>query len=948
MAAFQSKGNIYYRTITTICPGSELLVLYDENYAMDLFADEVCESSVIVKEELEDEQEEQVKDKQDFFEDTLEQSEYCIKNAMDKSSLGHHPVHAGGVINGWGTSRNNKDDIQVKTINGQDTGILCNSSQEGCYLLCRLNGTVMDGTGALQGLEGTVQDKHVRCKAVTAAKKGKKGRHKRYGKPLASGGRASNIDLRRSSRGNASTRSKDSVSAMEDISLNFRKKQLECRSCRVKFLTESHLLKHKCKATSNENQDISSVSPDVTANSTISPDVTTAEVGKSSEGDSSHEGLQGPNNFSPATKLHKCPLCEKSFSRKYNMSQHCKTHYQEKSFECEYCHKLFHYKRYLQWHLLTHTKERPLKCDHCSKRFCSQGMLAKHVGTHTEEKNLLFKCDYCGTQFKTKNRMQVHTKMHLGGEMHKCSRCFRSFATQSKLASHVKVHVEEKPYKCEHCSMAFRAVSNLLNHIRTHTRERPYKCSWCDKTYSHPSNFYLHRKSHYRDKSKQHGQESSLDGGFATHSESHAEARFNDGTITKLHERVGININEDFEPSIGEDLLEHSGSREQLCVQQCLQECFSKSASEGEQVCGAMSPEDSYKTRCEDDAGTHSCNMEASSNLGLSVNTLQCPYCREQFHSLVDLLEHRRTCVYETREGGIESAEVKIIRVENDISGEARNANDASRELEICANIGKEDCSNSDPSESPLECRDFQEQVCSKTDLLGHNCKCLMEESQKSNGKLNTVSRTRKKTSGGSKSKEESQSHVCRECGQNCVSLKALQNHRASHRNKYQYACPICQKIFSRKYNMIGHWKAHSHQERPFKCEQCLKSFRFKRYLKWHMVTHSEEKPFKCDLCSKSFKKSYHLKVHIMEHKGEKPHKCGLCDKGFATVGKLNAHHKTHQIFKCDHCNERFATADILDAHHKTHREEEPFKCHHCDDERFATAETHQEEELFW
>ena len=40
---------------------------------------------------------------------------------------------------------------------------------------------------------------------------------------------------------------------------------------------------------------------------------------------------------------------------------------------------------------------------------------------------------------------------------------------------------------------------------------------------------------------------------------------------------------------------------------------------------------------------------------------------------------------------------------------------------------------------------------------------------------------------------------------------------------------------------------------RPFKCEECGKSFKHKHYMKFHTRSHSGEKPLPCENCGKSF-----------------------------------------------------------------------------------------------
>lgn len=57
-----------------------------------------------------------------------------------------------------------------------------------------------------------------------------------------------------------------------------------------------------------------------------------------------------------------------------------------------------------------------------------------------------------------------------------------------------------------------------------------------------------------------------------------------------------------------------------------------------------------------------------------------------------------------------------------------------------------------------------------------------------------------------------------------------------------------------------------------------------------------EEKPFKCQECTKSFRRSEHLKRHIRSvHSTDRPFPCTYCDKKFSRSDNLLQHLKTHR-----------------------------------------------------
>ncbi|KAJ2723301.1 hypothetical protein GGI07_002729 [Coemansia sp. Benny D115] len=82
---------------------------------------------------------------------------------------------------------------------------------------------------------------------------------------------------------------------------------------------------------------------------------------------------------------------------------------------------------------------------------------------------------------------------------------------------------------------------------------------------------------------------------------------------------------------------------------------------------------------------------------------------------------------------------------------------------------------------------------------------------------------------------------------------------------KRQFHCDICNRGFSRQYNMRTHRLTHEPQSvkaRQFLCSECPKTFTRKHDLVRHLVLHDDTGAFKCPVCSRGFARLDVLKRH--------------------------------------------------------------------------------------
>jgi len=137
-------------------------------------------------------------------------------------------------------------------------------------------------------------------------------------------------------------------------------------------------------------------------------------------------------------------------------------------------------------------------------------------------------------------------------------------------------------------------------------------------------------------------------------------------------------------------------------------------------------------------------------------------------------------------------------------------------------------------------------------------------------------------------------------------------------------------------------------EDRPFSCDICKATFKYKISLKSHLESHSDERPWKCEICGTwkvfstkasilkyknfillsklgvSLKKKNSLVSHANLHTGEKPYECEICHVKFASYNTLKAHmivHEKPNRFKCpyDNCGKVFNFKQHLKSHLKIH-----------------------------
>ena len=166
----------------------------------------------------------------------------------------------------------------------------------------------------------------------------------------------------------------------------------------------------------------------------------------------------------------------------------------------------------------------------------------------------------------------------------------------------------------------------------------------------------------------------------------------------------------------------------------------------------------------------------------------------------------------------------------------------------------------------------------------------------------------------------------CDLCEATLSSKNMLKRHKQTVHEpiKKWYHCDQCNFKTKTSSHLNEHKYTHS-TETPFKCEICFKSFKSTIHVKAHFkyMHETTQKLNKCELCGYSAKTDNNLKKHVRGvHMGLKPFKCNDCEKSYQCSAHLQRHRKLSHIpkeeqalYQCSNCNYNSVDKEYLKKH---------------------------------
>ncbi|XP_059616203.1 uncharacterized protein LOC132261415 [Phlebotomus argentipes] len=540
-----------------------------------------------------------------------------------------------------------------------------------------------------------------------------------------------------------------------------------------------------------------------------------------------HEKCHGPDG-----KLKvKCSLCNELFEDESQVKEH-KKEFHKDEVTCTYCKKVYAGERNLQIHIeLRHTKTKTLKkmsylCGKCGKNFTSKTALLDHERSDCG-KSPIYQCDVCKKFYHSAGSLKGHKSLHTKVKPFLCKFCGKSYRNPGQLRVHERTHTGEKPHKCTYCPKAFSHRETLLTHITMHTGFKRFMCSGCGKRFACISNLQVHRKAH-------------------------ADTCGLVPNCTKAVGPMDIHMipQEEDQP---ENLTNRNWKKKKkrkswrpCAAAETLRWAEGKMARE--------SVDDNCQEFLSDEEEFSQDWVEYQEDIQLEDKNesfrQHCYYCGKEFSTARKRLWHERFC----NQGSIERFSCRQCGL-NFRYGQCLVRHEKRHEEPggfPCPSCSAKFTSSTDRKQHRnAEHRVYRCQICDakfriQEDYVGHimsihsDCKC---------GAKNNSQETR---SGNEVMRKKKVKLSCEKCGVEFISKHDLENHVQSLACEKPYKCNECGKSFSFQVSLITHTAQHSRGSRPNSCEKCGETFQSYEQL----IKHRRANPYTCGLPVESKKKT--------------------------------------------------------------------------------------------
>lgn len=661
-----------------------------------------------------------------------------------------------------------------------------------------------------------------------------------------------------------------------------------------------------------------------------------------------------------------CNECPKNYKTKIDLLQHQRVHDKARDpFHCDICNQFFRTRSNFNTHQRTHSVKGPQRCELCDKVFVN---LRSHIQQvhHRVRQHI---CGVCDKAFGKKSGLDrhtitVHEKMRCWG----CDvgGCEKSFGEKAQLLRHRKVHFrpifqepdpaqitedqeifsnKKRRMKCGMCKRILNSRSALKRHkTLVHEKKKTLLCDFCPRLFGEKSNLKRHiLKSHTKEanledikmKKEAKEQETVAIEKFPCSS---CFRRFTTKWGLQAHEEVcRINQQERFNRQQGGPKYRrdsHAKYKEKPCEDIDMMEQVFLVAD------GSLEIKQEPPFMCDDTSNNSFEKFLPEESQVDAANAIEVVIKEEP------LEEHLEDGEMKLPEFELPAREGIAFLIETD--GEESEESEENHEdkptvkrykCQLCSSTFKED-------------RYFQSHMrtvhCKKKVL-----KCNIEDCDEvfvyRAQRLRHLRQKHPEFYEESDHDEEDSPKPSIECElcnsffdtQEAFDIHIVRDHdeNEAEDDEQKRTCELCKppKVFKKTRYLLLHVQA-VHSDQAYKCDQCERTFSFKRSLDRHIKgVHRNIRNFKCEEgnCDKTFCNAYELKQHMIgsHNRGDKSDRtCTICAKVFKKVKYLQIHcasiHNSEPQFTCPICDREFTFERSMIRHVKAiHEDRRDYKC---------------------
>ncbi|KAG5666876.1 hypothetical protein PVAND_014884 [Polypedilum vanderplanki] len=169
------------------------------------------------------------------------------------------------------------------------------------------------------------------------------------------------------------------------------------------------------------------------------------------------------------TMPYNCTICGKGFSYERSFKQHELSH--AKKLTCEICQKQLK-PHAMYYHMkFKHSNERTHQCPLCDKTFKTKDNITRHIMRHKPN----FNCEFCGKKFPENSRLQIHLRFHTNPDEFHCKICNKTFEHIDKHVQRLHVKNRERVFKCSYCVYASDSKQTITRHEEMHVKRMEKK-----------------------------------------------------------------------------------------------------------------------------------------------------------------------------------------------------------------------------------------------------------------------------------------------------------------------------------------------------------------------------------------------------------------------------------------------------------------------------------------